>query len=254
MTLAPDERLDELGRKGYRIIQNTKTFCFGIDAVLLADFAAVPAKASVLDLGTGSGILPLLLAARDKGDRFTALEIQPQQVELAIRNMRLNGLENKVSIVEGDIRTASDRLPRGSFDAVVTNPPYLKQGRGLINPQEAKAIARHEILCTLEDVLREASRLLKPGGSLFMVHRCWRLAETLALLPVCRLSAKRLRLVHSFPETEGELFLLEARRSAGEGLIVDPPCVIYEAPGRYTKEVYRMYYGDSPEETGDKIE
>ena len=249
MELKPEERLDELGRKGYRIIQNTKTFCFGIDAVLLADFAAIPARADVLDLGTGNGILPLLLDARNKGDRFTALEIQPQQAELAVRNMRLNGLESRTAVLEGDLRVASERLPKGSFDAVVTNPPYLKLGSGLINPGEARAIARHEILCTLEDVLREASLLIKPGGGLFMVHRCWRLAETLALMPAFRLTAKRLRIVHSFREADGELFLLEARRDAGDGLTVEPPCVIYETPGRYTEEVRNMYYGTEPGKT-----
>jgi len=246
--LSPDERIDELGRKGYRIIQNTKTFCFGIDAVLLAEFAAVGPLDRVVDLGSGNGILPLLLAARDKGAFFTALEIQPLQVKLAERNMRLNGLEARAQIQEGDLCQASSLLPKGSFDAVVTNPPYLTKGGGLLNPESAKAIARHEILCTLEDVVREASLLLKPGGALFMVHRCWRLAEALALLPKFGCAAKRLRLVHSFADKEGDLFLLEARRGAREGLLTEAPCIIYKTPGQYTEEVKRMYRESEGEE------
>ena len=238
--LSSEERLDELGRKGYRIIQNTKTFCFGIDAVLLADFARIGSDDRVADLGCGNGILPLLLAGRDKGKSFAAVEIQPLQAALAERNAALNGLSERIDVFAADLTEASRFLPKGSFDAVVTNPPYMKQGSGLVNPEDAKAIARHEIRCTLKDVLRESSRLLKPGGGLFMVHRCWRLGETLAALPEEGLTPKRLRTVHSYAGTEGELFLLEARRGAGDGLSVLKPCVIYEAPGVYTDELWHM--------------
>ncbi len=241
MTVCPDphERTDDLGRKGFRIIQNTKTFCFGIDAVLLAEFAQIGPRDKVADLGCGSGILPLLLKARDKGGRFTAVEIQPEQAQLARRNMALNNLSEEVEVMEADLRNASAYLGKNCYDAVVTNPPYFKSGSGLVNPSSAKAVARHEIFCTLEDVLRESAALLKENGSLFLVFRCWRMAEALALLPGCGLKARRLRIVHSRRESAGELFLLEARKGERDGLVIEPPCVIYEAPGQFTEEVRR---------------
>ena len=242
--LGENERLDELGRKGYRILQNTKTFCFGIDAVLLADFARIAPKESVADLGCGNGILPLLLAARDKGAFFTGVEIQPEQAELARRNMALNGLSERCRILTADLKDLAGQLPAGSFDAVVSNPPYMKKNAGLINPESAKAIARHELCCELTDVLAEAARLLKPSGGLFLVYRCWRMAELLAALPGCGLAAKRLRLVYSRAQTEGELVLLEARRGGSEGLSVLPPLILYESPGVYTPEVKRIYRED----------
>ena len=242
--LKEGERLDELGRKGYRIIQNTKTFCFGIDAVLLADFARISPKEKVLDLGTGNGILPLLLAARDKGAAFTGIEIQPGQAELARRNAALNGLQDCIQIVTADLKTLSSVLPAASFDAVVTNPPYMKKNSGLLNPESAKAIARHEICCELDDVLREAARSVKPGGSLFLVYRCWRMAELMGRLPMFGLAAKRLRLVYSSVESEGGLVLLEARKGGAEGLTVLPPLILYEKPGVYSREVRQIYRDD----------
>lgn len=246
--LEKDERLDELGRKGYRIIQNTKTFCFGIDAVLLADFAQVSSRDRVADLGCGNGILPLLLKARDRGGFITALEIQPELAELARRNIALNHLSEEVAVLEGDLKEAGRLLGKHCFDAVVANPPYIKAGSGLINPREAKAIARHEISCSLSDVLREGAALLREGGSLFMIHRCWRMGEVLGSLEAYGLKARRLRLVYSYEDRQGELFLLEARKGNREGLVVEKPCVIYEAPGLLTKEVYRAYHGKEREE------
>ena len=243
-----DERIDELGRKGYRIIQNTKTFCFGIDAVLLAGFVQAGPSARVADLGCGNGILPLLLEGRDKGGSFAALEIQPEMAALARRNMALNQLTDKVQVVEGDLKEASRLLGKNAFDAVVSNPPYIKLGSGLLNPGEAKALARHEISCTLGDVLREGAALLKEGGSLFLVHRCWRMGEALAALESNGLKARRLRLVHSFAHKEGELFLLEARKGKAEGLIVEKPCVIFEAPGWMTAEMHLACHGKEREE------
>ncbi|MBO4872692.1 MAG: tRNA1(Val) (adenine(37)-N6)-methyltransferase [Lachnospiraceae bacterium] len=241
---AEGERLDKLGRKGYRIIQNTKTFCFGIDAVLLADFARISPKDTVLDLGCGNGILPLLLAARGKGSRFTGIEIQEQQAELARRNAALNGLQDRFEVLSADLRQLSAQLKAASFDAVISNPPYMKKNSGLLNPESAKAIARHEICCELEDILREASRVLKTGGSLFLVYRCWRMAELLAGLPACGLAAKRLRPVYSSPESEGELVLLEARKGGAEGLTVLPPLILYESPGVFSREVMQIYRDD----------
>ena len=243
--LLEGERLDELGRKGYRIIQHTKTFCFGIDAVLLADFARIRRRDRVLDLGCGNGILPLLLAARDKGASFVGVEIQPRQAALARRNMALNGLAGRCRILEADLKEISGTLEPASFDAVVTNPPYMKRGSGLVNPEGAKALARHEITCELSDVLREAAAMLRPGGSLFLVYRCWRMAELLGELPRHGLLAKRLRVVYSRRETEGELVLLEARKGGAEGVKVLPPLIIYDAPGVYSEEIRRIYREDA---------
>ena len=256
-SLKEGERLDELGRKGYRIIQHTKTFCFGIDAVLLADFARISAKETVLDLGCGNGILPLLLAARDKGKSFTGIEIQPQQAELARRNAELNGLAERFSVLEADLKALPGALVPGSFDAVVSNPPYMKKNSGLLNPDSAKAIARHEICCELPDVLQAAAQMVKAGGAVFLVYRCWRLAELLALLPRFGLAAKRMRLVYSSADSEGELVLLEARKGGAEGLSVLPPLIIYESPGVYSREIRQIYREDpvlSKETDGEEKE
>ncbi len=257
LLLKEGERLDELGRKGYRIIQNTKTFCFGIDAVLLADFARIPGRGRVADLGCGSGILPLLLAARDKGKSFTGIEIQPEQAELARRNMALNGLSERCRILTADLKDLSALPDSGGFDAVVSNPPYMKKNAGLLNPDSAKAVARHEICCELPDVLKAAAQLLKAGGSFFMVYRCWRLAELLALLPGAGLAAKQMRLVYSSADSEGELVLLEARKGGAEGLTVLPPLMIYESPGVYSREIRQIYREDpamSKEQDGEEQE
>lgn len=246
--LLENERIDELGRKGFRIIQNTKTFCFGIDAVLLAEFVKADPRDLIADLGSGNGILPLLLLGRDKGGAFTALEIQTEMAKLARRNMALNGVADAVEVVEGDIKEAAALLGRNRYDAVVVNPPYIKVGSGVINPKEAKAIARHEIYCRLDDVFREGSALLKEGGSLFMVHRCWRMGEALAALESYGLKARRMRMVHSYADQPGELFLLEAKKGKTEGCLVETPCIIFEAPDLLSPEMYRACHGRERED------
>ena len=153
--LLPGERIDELQRNDYKIIQNPQKFCFGMDAVLLSGFARVKAGESCLDLGCGNGIIPLLLSAKTQGRHFTGLEIQPYSADLARRSVALNHLEERVRIVEGDIKDASSIFGASSFHVVTTNPPYMTAQHGIPNPDEAKMIARHEILCTLEDVIRE---------------------------------------------------------------------------------------------------
>lgn len=240
--------MDELGRKGYRIIQDTTAFCFGMDAVLLADFAEIKSRENVLDMGTGSGILPLLLKARDRGNRITGLEIQPKMAALAVRNAALNGLSEEISIVQGDIREASQRFGKSVFDAVVSNPPYMDENHGLVNPEEAKAIARHELLLSLEDVIREAAAVLKPGGDLYMVHRPRRLAEIIALMRQYKLEPKRLRLVHSFADSEAEMLLIQGTRGGKPWMRVESPLIIYREKGVYTDEIYEMYFGRTREE------
>ena len=235
-------RLDELGRKGYRILQDPDAFCFGIDAVLLADFAAVRKTDRVLDLGTGNGILPLLLNARDKGREIVGLELQEPAAELARRNFALNGAEGRLQAVSGDIREASSLFGKASFDAVITNPPYQETGRGVINPASAKSVARHEIACKLEDVLREAAAVLKLHGRFFMVHRPKRLTEILGGMENAGIAPRTVRFVHSHAGDPASLLLVSGVRGGGKELRVLPPLILYGEDGGYTPEVYRIYY------------
>ena len=180
--LLPGERIDELQRNGYRIIQNPERFCFGMDAVLLSGFARAKKQERCLDLGCGNGIIPILMEAKTEGKHFTGLEIQPESADMAKRSVALNGLQDRIDIVEGDIKDASKIFGASSFHVVTTNPPYMTAQHGLTNVYEAKTIARHEVLCNLEDIIRESARLLMPGGRFYMVHRPFRLAEIISLM------------------------------------------------------------------------
>lgn len=239
--LQEDERIDDLQRNGYRIIQKKKGFCFGMDAVLLSGFARVKEGESAIDLGTGTGIIPILLEAKTEGRHFTGLEIQEEVAAMAERSVRLNGLENRVEIVKGDIREASRLFGKASFDVVTSNPPYMNDSHGLKNPDLPKAIARHEVLCTLEDVVREAALLLKPGGRFYMVHRPHRLAEIISVLKEHRLEPKRMKLVHPFVDKEANMVLLEAIRGGRSMMKVEAPIIVYREQGVYTEEIYTIY-------------
>lgn len=241
MELKENERIDELNRNGYRIIQNTKKFCFGMDAVLLSGFASVPVGGQALDLGTGTGIIPILLEAKTEGSRFVGVEIQTEMAEMARRSVSLNHLEEKVSIVTGDIREASKLFGGASFDVVTCNPPYMEDHHGLKNPEDAKAIARHEILCSLEDVIREAAAVLKPGGHFYMVHRPRRLADIIAGMREYKLEPKRMKMVHPYIEEEANMVLIEGVRGGGRQMRVEKPLIIYQEKGVYTPEIYDIY-------------
>ncbi|MDO5411196.1 MAG: tRNA1(Val) (adenine(37)-N6)-methyltransferase [Lachnospiraceae bacterium] len=241
----PYERVDDLQRKGYRIIQNPDWFCFGMDAVLLSAFAAVKPGETVLDMGTGTGVIPILMEARTKGSHFTGLEIQKPVADMALRSVHLNQLEEKVSIVNGDIKEASSIFGRASFDIVTCNPPYMDNQHGLQNPSAPKAIARHEVLCTFEDVAREASACLRPGGRFYLVHRPRRLMDLLTILRSFHLEPKRMRFVHPFVDREANMVLIEAFRGGGVQMHIEPPLVVYQDVNIYTDEVKRLYYTDS---------
>ena len=241
MELRENERLDELQRGGYRILQNTEQFCFGMDAVLLSGFAAVRPGSLVIDLGAGTGIVPILLAAKTRASEIIGLEIQEETADMARRSVALNGLEERIGIVTGDIKEASKLFGGASFDVATCNPPYMEDRHGLKNPQESKAIARHEILCCLEDVIRETAALLKPGGHFYMVHRPRRLAEVIGRMLQYRLEPKRLRMVHPYANAEANLFLIEGIRGGGRQMRVEKPLVVYRAPGVYTEELYEIY-------------
>lgn len=239
--LKEHERIDDLQRNGYQIIQNENTFRFGMDAVLLSGFAQVKPGERVLDLGTGTGIIPILLEAKTEGEHFIGLEIQEEAADMASRSVALNHLEEKISIVNGDIKEASSIFSAASFDVVTTNPPYMNDSHGLKNPDVPKAIARHEVLCSLEDVVREAAKVLKPGGRLYMVHRPHRLVEIITALTGCKLEPKRMKLVHPFIEKEANMVLIEAVRGGRSMIKVEAPIIVYQEPGVYTDEIYDIY-------------
>ena len=239
--LLDGERIDDLERNGYRIIQNPNGFCFGMDAVLLSGFVPPKTGGRILDLGTGTGIIPILLRAKTKSRDITGLEIQERSVEMAGRSVRLNDLEGDIKIVKGDIKEASEIFEKASFDAVTSNPPYMKTDGGIKNPSETKAIARHEVLCTFEDVASQTSKLLKEGGKFYLVHRPERLSEIMSTLKAHRLEPKRLKMVHSFVDSEAVLFLLEASLGGRSGMKIEKPLIIYKEKGVYTDEIYEIY-------------
>ena len=239
--LKPGERIDDLQRNGYGIIQNPEKFCFGMDAVLLSGFAQVKKGARVIDLGTGTGIIPILLSAKTEGREFYGMEIQEESYDMAKRSVAMNHLEDRVHIIQGDLCQASSTMGKAQFDVVTCNPPYMNQNHGLKNPGDAKAIARHEILCTLEDVIRESCLLLKPGGHLFMVHRPHRLAEIFECMHRYHMEPKRMKMVHPYVSEDANMVLIEAVRGGNSWMKVEAPLIVYKEPGVYMDEIYEIY-------------
>lgn len=239
--LQEGERLDELHRNGYCIIQNEKKFCFGMDAVLLSGFAKVKQRENVLDLGTGTGIIPILLEAKTDGKHFSALEIQQESADMARRSVVYNGLEEKIDVVCGDIKQASQIFGAASFEVVTCNPPYMNDQHGLKNPDLPKAIARHEVLCTLEDVVREAAKVLKVNGRFYMVHRPFRLVEIINTLSKYKLEAKRMRFVHPYIDKEPNMVLIEAVKGGKSMIKIENPLIVYKEPNVYEDEIYKIY-------------
>ena len=239
--LKESERVDDLERNGLKIIQDPGRFCFGMDAVLLSGFVHIKPGAKVLDMGTGTGIIPILLSAKTEASHLTGLEIQPESADMAARSVRLNSLEERIDIKPGDIKEAHLLFPKAGFDAVTCNPPYMIGEHGLKNPDSAMAIARHEVLCTFEDVARSAEVLLKPGGSFFLVHRPFRLAEIITTLVSHKLEPKRMQLVYPFVDKEPNMVLIEAVRGGRSRLKIEKPLIIYKAPGQYSDEIYDIY-------------
>lgn len=240
--LREGERLDDLQRDGLRIIQNPSWFCFGMDAVLLSSFAEVKEGQKCLDLCCGNGIIPLLLTAKTQGASFAGIELQSDVAEMAQRSVSLNHLEDKVRILQGDIREATSIFGAASFDVVTCNPPYLTNAHGLVSETSHKAIARHELACTMEDVIGKAAKLLKPGGHFYMVHRPFRMAEMIHKMVTYRVEPKRLRLVYPYADKEPNMVLIEGVRGGRARLAVEPPLIVYERENVYTEELKRWYY------------
>lgn len=241
INLREGERVDDLQRSGYRIIQDPKRFCFGMDAVLLSSFAKVKPGERALDLGCGNGVIPILLEAKTEGEAFFGLEIQEESADLARRSIALNHLEEKIEIITGDMKEAADIFGAASFHVVTMNPPYMTKSHGLVNEGDAKAIARHEITCSLEEMLEQASKVLKNRGRFYMVHRPFRLAEILSLMVKHHLEPKRMRLVHPYIDKEPNMVLIEGLKGGNSRITVEPPLIVYDSPGVYTQQLKNLY-------------
>ena len=239
-----NERIDDL-QNGYYVIQDPDKFCFGMDAVLLSGFAKAKKGERVLDLGTGTGIIPILLKTKTNGKHFTGLEIQKECADMAGRSVRYNHLEDDVEIVRGDIKEAADIFGAASFDVVTSNPPYMIGQHGLRNPDMPKAIARHEVLCNLEDVVSQASKVLKERGRFYMVHRPFRLPEIMTKMCAYGIEPKRMRLVYPYIDKEPNMVLIEGMKGGNPRMQVEPPLVVYQKDGSYTEELLALY-GMSP--------
>ena len=239
--LKPNERIDDLQRNNYKIIQDPERFCFGMDAVLLSGFARAKKGDRVIDLGTGTGIIPILMEAKTRVSDFTGLEIQPESADMAQRSVELNHLESKIRIVTGDMKEASSLFGAATFDVVTSNPPYMTEHHGITNEKSPRAIARHELLCTLEDVISQAAKLLRPGGSFYMVHRPFRLVDIMVLMREYHLEPKRMKLVYPYIDKDPNMVLIEGLRGGRPRLTVEKPLVVYQRPGVYTDEIYDIY-------------
>lgn len=244
------ERIDDLQLKGYQIIQDPSKFCFGIDAVLLSSFAKIKPKDRVMDLCTGNGIVPLLLAGKTKAEIIHGVEIQEENVSLAKKSLCLNKLEDRIKIFHTDVTKLHlcDEIQKESYQVVTVNPPYMIGKHGLENVEESKAIARHEVRCTLDDVLSTSSQLLVNKGRFYMVHRPFRLAEIFTSMIKYNLEPKRMVLIHSKLSKEPSMVLVEGVKGAKSRIIVEPPLIIYKEDGSYTKEILE-YYGEMKSNT-----
>ena len=239
--LKETESIVDLERKGYKLIQDKEKFCFGMDAVLLSWFAKANSNEKVIDLGTGTGIIPILMEAREKGESFKALEIQEESVDMARRSVELNHIQDKIEIVQGDIKEATQIFGKASFNVVTSNPPYMTEKHGIENPKSAKAIARHEILCDLEDVISNAAGLLKPRGRFYMVHRPRRLVDIIDLMRKYRLEPKRIRMVHPYEDKDANMVLVEGVRGSKPMMVVEAPLIVYKKNGEYQEEIHDIY-------------
>lgn len=234
------EVLDDL-QNGFFIIQKEDGFKFGVDAVLLADFAKDAPSKITLDLCAGTGIVPILLAAKTKTPVIHGLEIQAEIADMAKRSVEYNKLTDRVFIESGDLKNASEIYKKGSFDKITCNPPYMKCGAGIINDADTKTISRHEVMCSLDDVLKAASELLVPKGRFFMVHRPTRIADIMCSMRKYKIEPKKLRFVHPSPYKAPNMLLIEGMKDGGEDMKILPPLYVYDENGSYSEEIDNIY-------------
>ena len=242
MDLKENERIDDLEYKGLKIIQNKDGFCFGVDSVLLSDFAKnIKRNSKVIDIGTGTGIISLLLCKKTNLSKIYGIEIQEDVAEMATRSIKLNELQDRFEIINTNIKNVFEHLNKHEFDVVVTNPPYKKENTGVKSIDKRQLISRHEVECTLEDIIEKSSMLLKDLGEFYMVHRAERLVDIVCLLRKYKLEPKNIRFVHSKIGDKPTLILIKAIRGAKEFLKIDKPLVIYKENGEYTDEILEIY-------------
>lgn len=240
------ENKDTLPGCEYKILQNCAGFKYGIDAVLLADFAKVSKDRIICDLCTGTGVIPLLLAAKNKTAKITGIEIQKDVCDIARKNVLLNNLSDRLEMIEGDVKSLFDKIPKNTFDTVTVNPPYMKASTAVVNAQDSLSIARHEILCTLEDVVKCAAGLLHSNGKFFMIHKPQRLSEIVTSLKENKLEPKRIQFVHPSAGKKATMVLMEAQKCAAGGLEVCEPLFVYETDSgsgknEYSAQVKKIY-------------
>ncbi|QKS48903.1 tRNA1(Val) (adenine(37)-N6)-methyltransferase (plasmid) [Paenibacillus cellulosilyticus] len=242
--LLPGERLDDLMTKELQIIQSRDVFSFSMDAVLLARFASVPPRGRVIDLCTGNGVIPMLLSTRTQA-AIDAVEIQPRLAGMAQRSVKFNKLDNQIQIIEADLRQYWKTAGNGVYDAVTVNPPYMPAQTGDKNDNEHYAIARHEVHCTLDNVVEACARLVRTGGKVSMVHRPNRLIDILETFRRWKLEPKRIRFVHPHADAEANMLLIEAIRDGKPSVKLLPPLIVYTKERQYTEELVRLYYGSN---------
>lgn len=236
-----DERLDDLQCKGYQLIQKPEGFCFGVDAVLLSDFVKIKPGQNVLDLCTGSGVIPILLAAKTSAGHLTGLELQEDYADMATRSVRYNHLEDKIDILCGDVKEGKKLFQPASFQVVTVNPPYMTDNHGLKNVYEPKTIARHEVALSLEDVISLASYVLPESGNFFMIHKPFRLAEIFYMMKEYHIEPKRMRLIHPYVDKEPTMVMIQGTKGGRQRITVEPPLIIYKEPNVYSDEIYEIY-------------
>lgn len=237
-----EERIDDLEINNLKIIQNPNYFCFGIDAVLLSDFCKIiKDNSTVLEIGTGNGIIPILLSAKTKLNKIHSIEIQKELYDLAIRNVELNHLEHLINIINDDFNNIEKYFKENTFDAIITNPPYKKRGTGIVNENKYIEVSKHETTCSLEDIIKKSKLLLKPLGKLLMIHRPDRLVDILYLMRKYNIEPKRLRFVHSNKSQPPVLVLIEGIKNSKPFLTIENPLYIYNSDGIYTEEIYKIY-------------
>lgn len=236
-----DERLDDLQCKGYQLIQKPEGFCFGVDAVLLSDFVKIKPGQNVLDLCTGSGVIPILLEAKTSAGHLTGLELQGDYADMATRSVRYNHLEDKIDILCGDVKEGKKLFKPASFQVVTVNPPYMTDNHGLKNVYEPKTIARHEVALSLEDVISLASYVLPESGNFFMIHKPFRLAEIFYMMKEYHIEPKRMRLIHPYVDKEPTMVMIQGTKGGRQRITVEAPLIVYSEPQVYSEEIHRIY-------------